>query len=218
MVPLARYEVLAVSAGAVNIDSSVRRAVEVLRAGGLLAHPTETVYGIGGDGTASVDSRVAALKGRVLDRAPLLRIAHDEDALRRTLPDLRWPPAAGLLASRFWPGGLTMVLDDGSARGAAVRVEGHPVTRAVLEAWNAPITSTSLNRSGEAAAVTADDAARTLRGMPDPGVPILLLDAGDLPGPPPSTLVSLRGPVPKVLREGAVSGDAIRECLAGRNA
>ncbi len=210
---MTRYETIAVSAGAASLDGGVRKAVEVLRAGGMLAHPTETVYGIGGAARPEVDLRVAALKGRALDRAPLLRIALDTRVLLLAFPDLVWPREARRLALRFWPGALTLVLEDGSAQGTAVRVEAHPVMRAVLEEWKAPIGSTSLNFSGEPPAVTAVQAGRCLDMMLDVDVPVLLLDAGDLSGPPPSTLVSFLGSVPEVLREGAVRSSAIQDCL-----
>lgn len=210
---MTRYETIAVSAGAASLDGGVRKAVEVLRAGGMLAHPTETVYGIGGAARPEVDLRVAALKGRALDRAPLLRIALDTRVLLLAFPDLVWPREARRLALRFWPGALTLVLEDGSAQGTAVRVEAHPVMRAVLQEWKAPIGSTSLNFSGEPPAVTAVQAGKCLDMMPDVDVPVLLLDAGDLSGPPPSTLVSFLGSVPEVLREGAVRSAAIQDCL-----
>lgn len=210
---MARYETIAVSAGAAIWDPTVRRAVAVLEAGGVLGHPTDTVYGIGGAVRSEVDQRVAALKGRELDRSPLLRIALDADVLRRSFPDLEWSLRAKQLASRFWPGALTLVLPDSSGKGVAVRAEGHPAMRAVLKAWEGPIGSTSLNVSGEPPAVTAGQAARYLEMMPDVDVPVLLMDAGHLAGTPASTLVSLLTPTPTVLREGAVPLQAIEDCL-----
>jgi L-threonylcarbamoyladenylate synthase len=210
-----RYETLAVSAGAAIPALTVRRAVAVLEAGGVLGHPTDTVYGIGGAVRPEVDQCIGALKGRELDRSPLLRIALDAGVLRRSFPDLEWNAAAEQLAWRFWPGALTLVLPDSSGKGVAVRVEGHPVTRAVLKAWKGPIGSTSLNISGKRPAVTAGQAARYLSMMPDVGVPVALIDGGDLAGTPASTLVSLLTPTPTVLREGAVPRQAIEDCLQG---
>lgn len=210
---MAPPEIAAVSAGTASLDAAVCRAVAVLRAGGVLAHPTDRVYGIGGASRADVDRAVSAMKGRELDRFPFLRIALEPEVLRRAYPGLVWPAGAERLAARLWPGPLTMVLADGSGGSLAVRVEGHPVTRAVLEAWGEPITSTSLNVSGEPPACTADEARRCLAGMADPGVPVLLLDAGDLAGPPPSTLVSFLGPTPAVLREGAIPRVEVRALL-----
>ena len=212
---MTRFESVAVSAGGATLDRGVRRAVEVLRAGGVLAHPTNTVYGIGGAALPEVDLQVSTLKGRTLDRAPLIRIAVDTETLLDAFPELVWPEEARRLALRFWPGAVTLVLEDGSGRGTAVRVEGHPVMQAVLRAWAGPIGSTSLNIAGESPAVTARQSCGCLDRMPDVEAPVLFLDAGTLPGPPPSTLVSFLGPVPTVLREGAVPAVAIQDCLKG---
>jgi L-threonylcarbamoyladenylate synthase len=212
---VARYETLAVPHGTANLDLMARTAVEVLRAGGVLGHPTDTVYGIGGAAHAEVDRRVAKLKGRSLEESPILRIVLDGHALRTFYPDLEWTEQAERLAARFWPGSLTIVLDDGSGRSVAVRAEGHPVVRAVLREWNAPISSTSLNVAGAPPAVTGRQAGAILERMPEVDVPVLLIDAGHLPGPPPSTLVSLVTSTPEFLRDGAVSRDAIEDCLHG---
>ncbi|MBT8479266.1 MAG: L-threonylcarbamoyladenylate synthase [Gemmatimonadetes bacterium] len=201
---MARYESAAVAGETADLAPAVLKAVAVLRAGGMLAHPTETVYGIGGAVRPDVDDRIGRLKGRSVDQAPILRIALDAPTLQRAFPELVWPPAARRLAQQFWPGPLTLVLEGDSGTSTAVRAEGHPVMRAVLEAWGGPMGSTSLNLSGEPPAVTADQAARTLHAMPDVRAAVLLLDAGDLRGPPPSTLVSFVGSGPSVLRDGAV--------------
>ncbi len=210
---MARYETLAVPSGTASLDLVVRTAVEVLEAGGVLGHPTDTVYGIGGAAREEVDRRVAKLKGRSLEEFPLLRIALDAGALQTFFPDLEWTEQAERLAARFWPGSLTMVLGDGSGGAVAVRAEGHPVVRAVLREWKAPIGSTSLNAAGEPPAVTARQAGATLETMPEVDVPVLLIDAGHLPGPPPSTLVSFVTATPEFLRDGAVSRDEIEDCL-----
>ena len=214
---MAAYEVLAVSSGASGLERVVRKAVEVLHAGGVLGHPTDTVYGVGGAARADVDRRVAGMKMRSADEAPILRIGLDSEVIRRAFPELVWPAAAERLASRFWPGALTLILTDDAAGSVAVRVEGHPVTRAVLAGWGAPIGSTSLNLAGAPAAVTSEEAHGCLAAMPDPGVPVLLLDCGELAGPPPSTMVSFLGSSPTVLREGAIPREAIAEYLKGRD-
>lgn len=197
------------------MERAVQRAVEVLRAGGVLAHPTDTVYGLGGAALPEVDLEVATLKGRTLDSAPLIRIAADTETLQAAFPELVWPVEARRLALGFWPGALTLVLEDGSGQGTAVRVEGHPLIQAVLRAWAAPIGSTSLNLAGEPPAVTARQARECLERMPDVEASVVFLDAGALPGPPPSTLVSFLDSVPVVLREGAVPAAAIQDCLRG---
>jgi L-threonylcarbamoyladenylate synthase len=195
---------------------AVGEAVAVLGSGGILAHPTETLYGIGGAATQAVDEELDRLKGRAPDRFSVLRIGFSIDIIRDALPELMWKPEADRLAERFWPGPLTLVLPLQHGGGVAVRVEGHALTRAVLEAWGGIIGSTSLNRSGEDAAWTSRQARRILERLPDSAVPVLLLDAGDLPGPPPSTLVSLTGESPVVLRAGAVPVEAIESCLSER--
>ena len=212
---MTRYESVAVSPGTAGMERAVRRAVEVLQVGGVIAHTTETVYGIGGAVLSEVDLQVATLKARALDAAPLIRIAADTETLEAAFPELLWPVEARRLALGFWPGALTLVLEDGSGRGTAVRVEGHPVTRSVLRAWGAPIGSTSLNLAGEPAALTSRQSRECLGRMPDVEAPVVFLDAGTLPGPPPSTLVSFLGTVPEVLREGAIPAAAIQNCLKG---
>ena len=212
---MARFEKVAASGEPASLARVVERAVEVLCAQGIVAHPTDTVYGIGGACTPDVDSRVAALKGRGVEGSQLLRIAADATAIRSFFPDLEWNTWAEALADMFWPGPLTLVLDDGTGTGVAVRVEGHAVLASVLRAYGAPISSTSLNRAGESPAVTSVEAKRNLDRMPDAGIQILLIDAGELPGPPPSTLVSLAGSEPVVLREGALSAESILDCVRG---
>lgn len=189
----------------------VEGAVGTLRDGGLLVHPTESVYGIGGVPRA-LDDEIARLKGRSADR-PLLRLAASRDALRRAHPGLRWSREAEALADAFWPGPLTLVLDDGSGSGLGVRVEGHPLTRRVLVELDDTMSSTSLNRSGEEPASTEEEVRRALEAMPPAEVPVFRLEAGTLPGPPPSTVLSLRGRRPRLLREGAVPLERIAELL-----
>ena len=192
-------------------DEWVERACAGLASGALLAHPTASVYGLGG-GDPTVDSIVSRLKGRAA-AAPILRLVFDAGKLRRLFPTIVWPEVADILAESFWPGPLTLVLDDGSESGLAVRAESHPVTRAVLERWNGALGSTSLNPSGAAPARTLEEARGTLRGMVDPGRSLLLAAAGDLAGPPPSTLLSLRGGELRLLREGAVERSVLEQVL-----
>ena len=195
-------------------EAAAAAAAEALGRGEVLAHPTETVYGLGA-GTAAGDDRVRALKGRG-EEVPLLRLAHDVATLREVHPELRWSGEAEALAEAFWPGPLTLVLDDGGPRGLGVRVEGHPATRAVLAAWGRTMSSTSLNRSGEPPAASASAARRELERLTaGDGATVRWLDAGDLPGGPPSTLVSLRGERPRLLRSGAIDPDRIQDVMGG---
>jgi L-threonylcarbamoyladenylate synthase len=137
----------------------------------------------------------------------------DAGRLKRAFPTVVWPEVADVLAESFWPGPLTLVLDDGSTSGLAVRAESHPATRAILERWDGALGSTSLNRSGAAPARTLEEARGTLRAMADPGRSLLLVAAGDLAGPPPSTLLSLRGGELRLLREGAVDRSMLEQVL-----
>lgn len=191
---------------------AVQRAVEVLRVDGVFAHPTSTVYGLGARARSDLDRVVVRLKGYREER-PLIRLAASATQVRQRRPDARWTDAAGRLAERFWPGGLTLVLEDGTENGLAVRVDGHPVARAVPAALDDLVSSTSLNRSGEAPARDPVEASSALESMGPWGRRCAFLDAGPLPESPPSTLLSLRADPPRVLRSGAVEPDEIRDCL-----
>ena len=194
---------------------AVQRAVEVLRDAGLFVHPTSTVYGLGARAEPELDAVVARLKGHDEGR-PLIRLAASSTQVRQRRPGARWPEPAVRLADRFWPGGLTLVLEDGSQHGIAVRVDGHPVARAVPAALDDLVSSTSLNRAGGEPARDPDRALEVLAGMPRPDRPCAFLDAGPLPASPPSTIVSLREDPPRVLREGAVEQAALEDCLGGQ--
>lgn len=209
---MATYERVC-AADPATLDVYVARAVEILAAGGLLAHPTQTVYGIGGAVRPEVDRCAARLKGRDADRYPLLRIASDRSALRATFPGLEWTEAASALADRYWPGPLTLILDDESGSTVAVRVEAHPVTRSILSAWGGAIGSTSLNVTGMPPAAKLSEARRCLEGMPDAGVTTLLVEAGDLAGEPASTLVSFVSGRPRVVREGSITAEEVLRCV-----
>lgn len=176
-----------------------------------MAHPTETVYGLGA-APARLDPIIAGLKGRDPDR-PLLRLGPGVGTLRRQHPSLTWSARAERLAGGLWPGPLTLVLPDGSPEGLAVRVEGHPVTRAVLREARTTMSSTSLNRSGERPARTSAEVADVLDRMPPVETEVVWLDVGDLEASPPSTIVSLVHDRPEVLRAGATPVDEVESCL-----
>jgi L-threonylcarbamoyladenylate synthase len=191
----------------------MRAALERIRAGGLVAYPTETVWGLGAD--ACSDVAVAALrrwKGRVQD-APISVLVDAPAALDAL--GCGPQPAAARLAGAFWPGPLTLVLRcarrfaTGVARGdgaVGLRCSSHPLASAfasaLARAGVGPVTATSLNRSGEPA---ARDAARARALCADASDPALLADGSDAGGAAESTVVDLTGPRPAVLRWGAVS-------------
>lgn len=194
-----------------GVDRVVARAAAWVRGGGILAHPTETVYGLGGRPTEDVDRAVAAAKGRGADR-PLLRVAASREAAERLFP-APWPADAAALADAFWPGPLTLVLPGGTESGVAVRVDGHPVLGRLLAAIGGTMTSTSLNRSGEPPIRTAHRAREWVDASAAAGHRVALLEAGDLTPSPPSTIVSVVGPTPTLVREGAIPWSRIQAAL-----
>lgn len=195
---------------------AVAAAADHLRNGGLLVHPTTGVYGIGGGPASDLDRELTRLKGRREGKG-VVRLAADAAGLRRAFPDASWPPLAEVLAAALWPGPLTLVLDDGSERGIAVRAEAHPFTRAVLRAYGAPLGSTSLNAAGEEPAADPPAARRVLAAFPESRIPVLFVDAGRLSGPPPSTLVRVPGRDGRydLLREGRVRREEIERIASG---
>ncbi len=192
----------------------LREVVEHLRSGGLVAYPTETVYGFGCALVPGALERLLALKGRDPDR-PLLLLVPEGDGTG----DLRWTPEARELAATFWPGALTLVLADpeerfppgvrSSAGGVAVRRTPHPVAAALVEALGAPLTSTSANRPGDTPALTAEEAEGAARSL-GAGAETWVLDGGPLAPSPPSTVVDCTGPEIRVLRPGAVPPQRLR--------
>ncbi len=198
---------------------TVDSVLEHLRAGGLLAYPTETVYGFGGLPTRSVIERLVALKRREPAK-PMLLLVQDGDAVS----DLTWTPEAIELADVFWPGSVTLVLSDPGARypegvrgsdgGVAVRVSPHPLVRELVSGVGGPIVSTSANRPGEAPALDAQGAlgAALATGAAED---LWVLDGGVLDPSPPSTIIDCSGPEPVVLRQGAIPLGRVRCVLPG---
>ncbi len=193
--------------------------LEHVSVGGLLAYPTETVYGFGGVLTRSVIEGLVALKRR--DRAkPMLLLVPDREAVS----DLTWTPEAIELAEVFWPGSVTLVLSDPGARypdgvrgpagNVAIRVSPHLLVRELVRGLGGPILSTSANRSGEPPALDAQSAlgAAVAAGA---GEELWVLDGGDLDPSRPSTIIDCSGPVPVVLRQGAVPLGQVRCVLPG---
>jgi len=195
-----------------SFDDAVQRAANHLDSGGLLAHPTMGVYGIGGQLDSGVEKSLAQIKDTG-HRTGFVYLVSDVAAARTLFSQAKWSPLADRLAELYWPGGLTLVLDDGSSTGVAIRAEAHPVTRAVLLGCTCAISSTSLNHPGEPAAVTSKEACRVLSALPRVDRPVLFLDSGLLPGPPPSTLLLVRGESFKVLREGSIDLESIKAAI-----
>jgi L-threonylcarbamoyladenylate synthase len=198
-------------------DAHVYRiAVEVLVGGGLVAFPTDTVYGLGslvGDGRAV--ERIYAAKGRPPEKAIPVLLGVVDDLGRVTAAVT---PLAEKLARRFWPGPLTLVLPKNpilpeavsSGKTVGVRIPDHPVALSLLRQAG-PLAVSSANRSGSASPCTADEVLQQLDGRID-----LLIDGGRTPGGCPSTVVDCLGPDPQILRAGPITLDQLLAAL-GRN-
>jgi len=189
----------------------MRRAANLLQTGQLVAFPTETVYGLGANALdPEAVARVYAAKGRP-GWNPLIVHVADRAAAERLV--LTWPEAADRLAANWWPGPLTLVLPrrpevpDAATAGldtVALRVPSHPIAQGLLRASGLALAAPSANRSGEVSPTTAMHVALGLGDR----VP-LILDGGPCEVGIESTVVDLSGPVPLLLRPGAVSQDAI---------
>ena len=185
----------------------LQAAGAVLKDGGVVAVPTDTLYGLAADfSSTSALRRVIEIKGRPEEMGMPLLLA---DAAGLSLVAKDVPPAAWALAHRFWPGALTLVvprspavsdLVTGGRDTVAVRVPNHLVPLALARELGRPITGTSANRTGQPPALTAEEARLQLGTAVD-----LVLQGGNTPQGVQSTIVDLTGPVPRVLRQGAIS-------------
>jgi len=197
----------------VEHPEAITRALEILRGGGLVVFPTDTVYGVGAlafDG-AAVESIYIA-KGRPAEKAIPILLGDPDDLAKVTL-DV--PEIAAKLAARFWPGPLTLVVPKHpslpeavtAAPTVGVRVPDHPVARALLRAAG-PMAVTSANLSGQASPSTAEEVLAQLGGRI-----ALILDGGKTPGGVPSTVVNCLGAEPQILREGPIMLEQINSAL-----
>ncbi|UQU66064.1 threonylcarbamoyl-AMP synthase [Couchioplanes caeruleus] len=189
----------------------IRRAADLLRAGSVVAFPTETVYGLGADAfSEQAVAEVYRLKNRP-SWNPLIVHVPGVGAARGLA--VEWPEVADRLAAAFWPGPLTLVVERaphltqvGADTGTiAVRVPAHPVALRLLEACGLPLAAPSANRSEGISPTTAG---HVLRSLPD--VP-LVLDGGPASWGIESTVLDVTGPVPRLLRPGALGLREIRE-------
>jgi L-threonylcarbamoyladenylate synthase len=193
----------------------IAQAIQVLQEGGIVAFPTDTVYGVGAHGLlpAAVE-RLYLAKRRPRDKAiPLLVVG--VEALSQVAIEI--PDIAYALAERFWPGALTLVLrraaqvpDVVTSGGdtVAVRAPDHPVTQALIAALGAPLAATSANLSGQPAPDAPEGVLAQLDGRIG-----LLLDGGTCPGGVASTVLDLTVSPPVVLRVGGLSVEQLADML-----
>lgn len=200
-----------------EVEGALSGAVAHLQGGGILAYPTETVYGFGTMIDRDAVDRLVALKRRPPFK-PFLLLISDTPMLARL--GLRLTPTASMLAAKHWPGPLTLVLPGGERRiperlrgpegGIAVRWTPHVGLQRLITALNDPITSTSANLPGQPPAVTAGEIVQAWGSDVSRGV-IHLLDGGRLAPSPASTVVDCTGRVPRVIRPGAIPASVLRE-------
>ena len=190
--------------------------IEHLRSGGVIAYPTETVYGFGSLIIDSALERVAELKSRADTKPFLLLVSNGAQCAQ-----LEWNETARKLAQSFWPGPLTLALratigefpkrvlsEQGTV---AVRETPHAGLRTLLDILGEPITSTSANLPGTAPASSGEETARILAEMD--AADVLLLDGGQLEAAEPSTLVDCSAEPPRVLRVGSISVESLQQVV-----
>lgn len=204
-----------------DVAAALEPVVAHLQAGGLIAYPTETVYGLGSRARAAEVQALAQLKGRRADKPFLLLVADREMAEAQ---GLALNASASALARAFWPGPLTLVLPGGSGRlpdrlrgpegGIAVRWTSHRGMARLIRALGEPVTSTSANLPGNPPAPGAEAIIRDFAPAVGAGT-LVVLDGGVLGNSPSSTVVDCTRPAPRLIREGAITLPELRRA-AGR--
>lgn len=195
----------------------IREAGEIIRSGGLVAFPTETVYGLGGDALNPQSSeKIYRAKGRPSDNPLIVHIADMEklNAIVREIPD-----GAQKLADRFWPGPLTMIFHKsdavpyettGGLDTVAVRMPVHTVARELIRAAGGYVAAPSANRSGRPSPTVAEYVIEDMDGRID-----MVIDGGDVQIGLESTIVDLTVKPPTVLRPGYITGQMLSQVLGG---
>ncbi|MBI2329130.1 MAG: threonylcarbamoyl-AMP synthase [Chloroflexi bacterium] len=200
-----------------DMQPQIEKGISILRQGGLVAYPTDTVYGLGVcPGFPQSVERVYKVKQRP-QNMPLPLLLTDTSQL--TMIAATVPPAAWRLIHRFLPGALTLVLAASSsapstvtAGGAtvAIRIPAHPIAVALAAALGGTIVGTSANLSGRPSPLTAEEVYRQLGDKID-----FVIDGGRCPGGKESTIVDVTGETPVILREGAISREELEQ-VCGR--
>jgi L-threonylcarbamoyladenylate synthase len=190
----------------VSIQQQVEQAITILKQGGIVACPTDTVYGV----VAAINiepavERIYRIKGRPRSQAlPILLADKSQMAdVAKIVPLVAWR-----LANKFWPGALTMVLlksesvpdiVTGGGKTVAVRMANHPMPIAIIRGLGIPIVGTSANLSSHPSALTAEEVRTQIGDRVD-----MIIDGGRCPGGIESTIIDLSGQTPLILRQGAI--------------
>ncbi len=196
-------------------EQEIEKAAQILRKGGLVAFPTETVYGLGADASnPAAVKKIFAAKGRPADHPVIVHVAGTSD-LKHWAAEV--PRCAWLLAEKFWPGPLTMVLKrakrvsdliTGGQDTVGLRVPSHPVAQQLLKAFGGGIAAPSANRFGRLSPTTAQHVREELGDAVD-----LVLDGGPCDVGIESTIVDLTRETPALLRPGRISAQQIADAL-----
>ena len=194
---------------------ALAQAGEIIKAGGLVAFPTETVYGLGGDALNPYSSqKIYAAKGRPSDNPLIVHIAEFE-ALPRIVKEI--PKAAAELAHRYWPGPLTMIFNKadcvplattGGLDTVAVRMPSNKTARSVIEAAGGYVAAPSANRSGRPSPTSAKYVIEDLDGRVD-----MIIDGGETDIGLESTIIDLTGDKPVILRPGYITEEMLEETI-----
>lgn len=199
-----------------HIDAKViEEAGEIIKRGGLVAFPTETVYGLGGDAlNESSSAKIYAAKGRPSDN-PLIVHITNMDALPEIVREI--PREARLLADRYWPGPLTMIFyksavvpyaTTGGLETVAVRMPSHKTARALIDAAGGYVAAPSANRSGRPSPTVARYVEEDLEGRVE-----MIIDGGEVNIGLESTIIDLTGDCPTILRPGYITEDMLKEAV-----
>ena len=196
-----------------DIERGIELAAEFLRSDGVIAYPTDTLYGLGCDSfSLKALHRILQVKGRSADKGLPLLLADPDDVDLVARPG---SPHFRALADAFWPGPLTLVLPPvpglpapvlGPTRAVGVRVPDHEIPRALVRALGKPIVGTSANLSGGPDPTTAQDVYRALGDVIDH-----VIDGGPANRSLPSTVVDITGGRPRILRTGAITPKEIQK-------
>jgi len=189
-------------AGKTPDPTALADAAEILRRGGLVAFPTETVYGLGADATnPKALARLNQVKGRPPDKPYSLHL-YSVDQMRTLVPVI--PPLAARLMERFWPGPLTIVMPGPRGDTLGFRLPDHPIAQAFLKACAVPVVAPSANRSGHPPPTDAAEVLEALNGDLD-----CVLDGGPTRLGRESTVVEVVNNRLEIRREGAIAKEAI---------